>query len=81
MTDLASGRLPAGQWLDAEAAQRLGHRLDSTLRRARATGTSALASVTAWVDGSLDPTSAVVASRSGCSRQNHGSPGRREATI
>lgn len=63
MTDLASGRSPAGPWLDAGAAQRLGHRLDAALRRARATGTPALASITAPVDRRLDPTAAVVASR------------------
>jgi len=63
MTELASGRSPAGQWLDAGALQRLGHRLDTALRRARTTGTPGLASITAPVDGSLDPTAAVVASR------------------
>ena len=50
-------------WLDADASRRLERRLDAALRRARGTGTPAIAGVTADVAAGLDPTSMVVASR------------------
>jgi salicylate biosynthesis isochorismate synthase len=63
MTQVASGLSPAWSWLDAKASRRLAQRLQVGLRQARATGKPALASVTASVDGGLDPTAAAVASR------------------
>ena len=63
MTEVASGRSPTWQWLDPGTAQRLDHRLDTALRRARATGSPVLASVTARVDANVDPTAVAVASR------------------
>ncbi len=54
---------PAWDWLDADAARRLERRLADALRRARATGAPALASVTAGVGARIDPTAVVVASR------------------
>ncbi|HET6870087.1 MAG TPA: isochorismate synthase [Solirubrobacteraceae bacterium] len=61
MTSPASG--VAWGWLDADAARRLEGRLEAALRRARTTGTAALASVTAGVDPAVDPTAVAVASR------------------
>jgi salicylate biosynthesis isochorismate synthase/menaquinone-specific isochorismate synthase len=63
MTVRASGLSPAPDWLDADAAHRLERRLDGALRRARTTGTPALASVTASVGADVDPTAVAVASR------------------
>ena len=63
MTEVVSGRSASWSWLDPEAVRRLDRRLEDALRRARATGVAVLASVTAWVDGDVDPTAAVVASR------------------
>jgi salicylate biosynthesis isochorismate synthase/menaquinone-specific isochorismate synthase len=63
MTVRASGLSPARDWLDADAARRLERRLDAALRRARATGTPALASVTCSVGGQVDPSAVAVASR------------------
>src|SRR5215472_10396987 len=54
---------PAWGWLDAAAVRRLDRRLSEALRRARSSGGSALVSVTCSVDGSVDPTALVVASR------------------
>ncbi len=62
MTDVLSGP-PAPVWLDPAATARLGRRLDAALRRARASGSSTLASVTAPVDRAVDPTAVVCASR------------------
>ncbi|HSC03662.1 MAG TPA: isochorismate synthase [Solirubrobacteraceae bacterium] len=59
----ASGVAPAWGWLDAAAVRRLEARLEAALRRARTTGTAALASVTAGVDPAVDPTAVAVASR------------------
>src|SRR3984885_8016177 len=65
MTWVAPGRTPAspGKWLDSETARRLERRLDTALRRARASGAPVLASVTGRADAAVDPTAAVVASR------------------
>ncbi len=63
MSTRASEVSPAWGWLDRDSARRLEARLDAALRRARATGTPALASVTAAVDPSVDPTAMAVASR------------------
>ena len=63
MIQPASGLSPAWGWLDAETGRRLERRLDAALRRARATGTPALVSVTGRVDPAVDPTAVAVASR------------------
>jgi len=63
MIQPASGLSPAWGWLDAETGRRLERRLDAALRRARATGTPALVSVTGRVDRAVDPTAVAVASR------------------
>lgn len=63
MHEVAPGLSPAGGWLDSETRQRLERRLHAALRRARATGRPALASVTASVDSAVDPTAVAVASR------------------
>jgi salicylate biosynthesis isochorismate synthase/menaquinone-specific isochorismate synthase len=63
MSTRAPGLAPAWGWLDRESAHRLELRIEAALRRARTTGTPALASVTARVDPSVDPTALVVASR------------------
>ena len=63
MTVRASGISPAWGWLDAGSVRRLERRFDAALRRARATGAPELASVTARVDPSVDPTAVAVASR------------------
>jgi menaquinone-specific isochorismate synthase len=62
MTEVLSGRSPSS-WIDARTARRLTQRLEAGLRQARASGKPVLASVTASVDASLDPTAAAVASR------------------
>ena len=62
MTDVLSGRSPSS-WIDAATARRLAQRMDAGLRQARTSGKPVLASVTASVDGRLDPTAAAVASR------------------
>jgi isochorismate synthase len=51
------------EWLDAESRGRLDRCLAATLRRARASGRPALASVTAPVAGDLDPSAVIAASR------------------
>src|SRR5579871_3719956 len=63
MTVHAPGVSPAGSWLDRDAVRRLELRLDAALRRARTTGTPALASVTCPVGPQVDPTAIVVGSR------------------
>lgn len=63
MTELAAGRSPAWSWLDSDATRRLERRLQAALRRARATGSAVLVSVTARVDSTVDPVAVAVASR------------------
>jgi isochorismate synthase len=63
MTEHVIGAAISWGWLDADTVRRLDRRLDGALRRARATGGSALASVTARVDPGLDPTAVAIASR------------------
>ena len=63
MSVRAPGVSPAWGWLDRDSARRLEFRLDAALRRARTTGTPALASVTAAVDAAVDPTAVAVSSR------------------
>jgi salicylate biosynthesis isochorismate synthase/menaquinone-specific isochorismate synthase len=63
MSSRASGVSPAWDWLDTGSIRRLELRLDAALRRARTTGTPALASVTAAVDPAVDPTAVAVSSR------------------
>jgi salicylate biosynthesis isochorismate synthase len=62
MTDVLSGRSPSS-WIDSATARRLAQRMDAGLGQARASGKPVLASVTASVKQSLDPTAAAVASR------------------
>ncbi len=57
------GLTPASGWLDTGAARRLERHLEAALRRARATGTPELASVTCRVDRGVDPTAVAIASR------------------
>jgi salicylate biosynthesis isochorismate synthase len=57
------GLSPASGWLDADGARRLERRLEEALRRARATGTPELASVTCRVGSGVDPSAVAVASR------------------
>jgi salicylate biosynthesis isochorismate synthase len=63
VTVRASGISPTSGWLDAGSVRRLERRFDAALRRARTTGAPELASVTARVDPSVDPTAVAVASR------------------
>ena len=51
------------RWLDARARERLGERIDTALRRARAGGSPVLASVIVALPAGVDPTSVVVGSR------------------
>jgi isochorismate synthase EntC len=53
----------ADRWLDARATARLERRVEAALRRARATGVTALVSVTCDVDPACDPTALVSAAR------------------
>jgi salicylate biosynthesis isochorismate synthase/menaquinone-specific isochorismate synthase len=53
----------AEPWLDAEAHTRLEQRVEAGLRRARATGTAMLVSVTAGAPGTIDPSAIAAASR------------------
>ncbi len=62
MPELAVGT-PAPSWLDTAGWQRLRERLDGALRRARATGSSVLASASAEADADVDPTAVVAAAR------------------
>jgi salicylate biosynthesis isochorismate synthase len=61
VSDLALSSAP--EWLDAASALRLERRLESALRRARATGAPALVSVTSRVGAGVDPTAVMFASR------------------
>jgi salicylate biosynthesis isochorismate synthase len=54
---------PGTSWLGHDALQRLQRRLDAGLRRARASGSPALVSVTADAGGATDPSGLVAASR------------------
>jgi salicylate biosynthesis isochorismate synthase/menaquinone-specific isochorismate synthase len=63
VTDVAHATRPAEPWLDATAWQRLEHRLEAGLRRARATGSPALVSVSARADRAGDPTALIAAAR------------------
>jgi salicylate biosynthesis isochorismate synthase/menaquinone-specific isochorismate synthase len=54
---------PAPAWLDDASCARLERRLEAALRRARATGSTTLASITAAVDPGADPSALVCASR------------------
>jgi isochorismate synthase len=54
---------PGPEWLDANASERLHRRLRDALKRARTSGSPALVSVTASVDGEIDPTALAAASR------------------
>ena len=56
-------RGPAPEWLDGPAQARLERRVGVALRRARASGGSVLASVTAPLSGSVDPTAIAAGSR------------------
>ncbi len=60
---MANVSVAAGGWLDAASARRLEGRLEDALRRAQATGTAAIASVTATCDRVVDPSAVVAASR------------------
>jgi isochorismate synthase len=62
MTQTAA-RAAGAPWLSAGQVARLERRLDTGLRRARATGSSTLISVTAAVHGDTDPSAVVAASR------------------
>ena len=63
MSELAQGTSAVEEWLPPGSQTRLERRLETALRRARATGTPTLASVTTGVDPSTDPTALVAASR------------------
>jgi isochorismate synthase len=54
---------PGPAWLDGKASVRLERRLEAAVRRARATGSPILASVTTALDGRVDPTAVVCSSR------------------
>jgi salicylate biosynthesis isochorismate synthase len=54
---------PGPEWLDAKTSERLHGRLADALKRARTSGSPTLVSVTATVDGAIDPTALAVASR------------------
>jgi salicylate biosynthesis isochorismate synthase/menaquinone-specific isochorismate synthase len=62
MADIAIGT-PPPQWLDGAGQARLERRVTIALRRARASGASVLASVTAPLSGAVDPSATVAASR------------------
>jgi salicylate biosynthesis isochorismate synthase/menaquinone-specific isochorismate synthase len=62
MAEVRIGR-PAPEWLDSAGQARLERRVEIALRRARASGASVLASVTAPLPGSVDPTAIVTGSR------------------
>jgi salicylate biosynthesis isochorismate synthase/menaquinone-specific isochorismate synthase len=62
VVDVLAGR-PPPTWLDAGGRDRLTERLARALRRARATGSQVLASVTAAAPAGTDPTAVVAASR------------------
>jgi salicylate biosynthesis isochorismate synthase len=56
-------RFAGPPWLDAGDFARLKGRFDAALRRARATGTSTLVSISAAVNSTIDPSAVVAASR------------------
>src|SRR5207248_2903260 len=62
MTDVRIGP-PAPWWLGRDAEARLERRTGTALRRARVSGSGVLASVTAPLPASVDPTAVVCASR------------------
>ncbi len=62
MTELTAGT-SAPRWLGAAATERLERRLELGLRRARATGSPTLISVSAMTDFETDPTAVVATSR------------------
>ena len=62
MSEVRIGR-PAPEWLDSAGQARLEHRVSIALRRARTAGVPVLASVTASLSGSIDPTAIVTGSR------------------
>lgn len=62
MAEVRIGR-PAPGWLDNASQARLERRVAIALRRARASGSSVLASVTAPLSGSVDPSAIVTGSR------------------
>ena len=62
MAEVLAGT-PASAWLDASEWSRLERLLETTLRRARATGSATVASLSAPVDRDVDPTAVVCASR------------------
>jgi salicylate biosynthesis isochorismate synthase/menaquinone-specific isochorismate synthase len=63
MTEAATKRRPAEDWLEDVATARLRERLEAGLRRARSSGTATLVSVTGRSPRATDPTAVVVASR------------------
>jgi salicylate biosynthesis isochorismate synthase/menaquinone-specific isochorismate synthase len=63
MTEVATGRAEAGRWLDARAWRRLERRVTEALRRARVSGSPALASVTTQAGRAEDPTALVASAR------------------
>ncbi|MFZ0090068.1 MAG: isochorismate synthase [Solirubrobacteraceae bacterium] len=60
---LTAARTDGTPWLDTAASRRLERRLEAGLRRARATGTPSLISVTAPVGGAVDPAALLLGSR------------------
>jgi salicylate biosynthesis isochorismate synthase len=60
---LATRRSQPGDWLELSAFGRVKERFESALRRARATGSSALVSLTAAVDPNTDPTGLIAGAR------------------
>ncbi len=62
MAEVRIGR-PAPGWLDGASQARLERRVAIALRRARTSGSSVLASVTAPLSGAVDPSATVAASR------------------
>ncbi|HEX4010826.1 MAG TPA: isochorismate synthase [Solirubrobacteraceae bacterium] len=59
----ATAALTDTPWLDAHAARRLERRVDTALRRARSSGAPVLVSVSCAVDGAVDPSAVIAASR------------------
>jgi len=63
--DAPTTRADTPRWLDADARARLGRRLEEALHRARRSGAQTIASVTACLDHTPDPTAVVAGSRLG----------------
>jgi len=59
----STARFAGDRWLDPRSAARLERHLSAGLRSARASGEPALFSVSAALDGAVDPTAVVAASR------------------